>query len=165
MHSAGMKATLSLALLAAGLSACASSPAPSVTPYVIDSGDAAAVIAALEDYLDGFIMGQPELLERSLSPDLVKKGYRRPAPGEPFGDALPLPFNEALALAKRRGEQPPSTETIHSEVRLFEVADKTAAAKVVGPWGIDYVHLVKDDDGRWRIHHVIWQSEPERARK
>ena len=34
-----------------------------------------------------------------------------------------------------------------------------AAGKITAFWGIDYVHLVKEE-GVWRIRHVIWQSEP-----
>ena len=50
-----------------------------------------------------------------------------------------------------------------STVEVFEIADKTAAGKVTAFWGIDYVHLVKEADGRWMIHHVIWQTAPEPA--
>ena len=153
-------APLTLALLAA--SGCASSDRARGETYVVGAGDREAVVAALEDYVDGFTLGRPELLERSLSPRLAKKGYRRAATDGTYGEAIPLSYDDALALAARRAAQPPSADAIASSVEVFEVADKIAAGKITAPWGIDYVHLVKED-GRWRIHHVIWQTEPPRA--
>ncbi|MDB5242588.1 MAG: hypothetical protein JWP57_3213, partial [Spirosoma sp.] len=44
-------------------------------------------------------------------------------------------------------------------VEVFEVADKTATAKVTAVWGIDYLHLVQEN-GRWMIVNVLWQSPP-----
>ncbi|MEM9378547.1 MAG: nuclear transport factor 2 family protein [Planctomycetota bacterium] len=162
-----MKSVLALLLASTALVGCSSTDDVKAPVYAasIEPGDLAAVIAALEDYVDGFTRGQPELLERSLSPMLAKKGYRRPAPGEPYGDAVPLSYEDALALAARRGNSSETMDTFTSSVQVFEVADKTAAGKVTAFWGIDYVHLVKEEDGRWKIHHVIWQTEPEPAAK
>lgn len=44
-------------------------------------------------------------------------------------------------------------------VQVFEVVDKTASAKVTAAWGIDYIHLVKEN-GTWFVMNVLWQSEP-----
>ena len=40
--------------------------------------------------------------------------------------------------------------------------DKIANAKVTAKWGIDYFQLVKED-GRWKIHHVLWQTHPPKS--
>ncbi|MEM1447476.1 MAG: nuclear transport factor 2 family protein [Planctomycetota bacterium] len=162
-----MKSPLGLLVATLVLVSCASTDeraAPDAI-YAVEPGDGDAVLAALQDYVDGFTLGKPELLERSLSSTLAKKGYRRANAAEPYGDAVPLSYEDALALAARRGESGEEVDTSRSSVELFEVADKTAAGKVTAFWGIDYVHLVKEDDGRWRIHHVIWQTEPEPAAK
>ena len=39
------------------------------------------------------------------------------------------------------------------------VLDKTASAKVVAHWGVDYMHLAKVD-GRWMIRNILCQSPP-----
>jgi hypothetical protein len=39
------------------------------------------------------------------------------------------------------------------------VADKTACGKLTAKWGQDYFQLAKEN-GRWMIHHVMWQSAP-----
>ena len=45
------------------------------------------------------------------------------------------------------------------EVTVLDVLDKTASAKLVAHWGVDYFHLVKED-GEWKILQVLWQSPP-----
>lgn len=157
-----MKLLLSTLLLTSGLVGCASTSGDAYVAkdYVIDAGDEAAVLAAMQGYIDGFYEGEPAHLEACLSKDLVKLGWRRAAPGEPFGDALPLSYAAALDLATQIGQSDAAPrDKSTSKVEILEVADKVAAGKITGFWGIDYVHLVKGDDG-WRILHVIWQSEP-----
>jgi Putative lumazine-binding len=39
------------------------------------------------------------------------------------------------------------------------VLDKTAAAKIVAFWGIDYMQLAKYD-GQWKIVNILWQAHP-----
>jgi hypothetical protein len=154
------KTSLTLLLACGTLQSCAATHDPS--PYAIETGDREAVLAALQDYVDGFVLGEPERLERSLSPTLAKKGYRRSGPEEPYGDAIPLSYTAALELAESLAASRDSRADAESSVEVFEIADKTAAGKVTAFWGIDYVHLVKED-GRWMIHHVIWQTAPEPA--
>jgi len=156
-----MKPVLTLLFACAALQSCAATH--DRAPYAIEDGDREAVLAALQDYVDGFVLGEPQYLERSLSPTLAKKGYRRASPEEAYGDAVPLSYDAALELSASLAASRESRAGAESKVEVFEVADKTAAGKVTAFWGIDYVHLVKEEDGRWRIHHVIWQTAPEPA--
>ncbi|MEE2940117.1 MAG: nuclear transport factor 2 family protein [Planctomycetota bacterium] len=157
-----MKSSVSTFLLCAALAGCASTAGEGriAADYVVDAADEAAVLAAMESYIDGFYEGEPAHLERALSPDLVKLGFRRSAPDEPFGEPMPMTYAEALALAAQIGEGDAAPrDQSATKVEILELADKMAAGKITAFWGIDYVHLVKED-GAWRIRHVIWQSEP-----
>lgn len=49
--------------------------------------------------------------------------------------------------------------TAVKEVIVFDILDKTASAKLVADWGIDYMQLAKVD-GRWMIKNILWQSHP-----
>jgi hypothetical protein len=49
--------------------------------------------------------------------------------------------------------------TAVKKIEIYEVSDRTAAAKLTAHWGIDYMHLAKYD-GRWMIINVLWQSPP-----
>jgi hypothetical protein len=44
-------------------------------------------------------------------------------------------------------------------VKVFDVADQTASAKVTAMWGIDYLQLAKYE-GRWKIINILWQAHP-----
>ena len=45
------------------------------------------------------------------------------------------------------------------ELKVLDVLDKTATAKLTAQWGVDYFQLEKSDD-KWMIRHVLWQSHP-----
>ncbi|MEM9291757.1 MAG: nuclear transport factor 2 family protein [Acidobacteriota bacterium] len=121
--------------------------------------DRAAVERAILDYIEAFYEVDPAKIERSVSPDLAKRGFFRAKDGY---REVTMNFEQAKEVAARfnaNGNQ--ADESSPKEITLFEVLDRTASAKLIASWGIDYVHLKKDGDGRWRIANVIWQSLPE----
>ena len=122
--------------------------------------DEKAVHAAIEDYVLGFYEAAPERLERSVSKDLKKMGFWRPDDGEPYVGPAHMNHEQAIALAKEWNADGKRGTDIPYEIELHEVANKTATGKVVAQWGQDYFQLAKEDDGKWRIHHVMWQSAP-----
>lgn len=120
------------------------------------SNDEAAVRAAAMNYLRGFYYGETELLEKSLSPELKKLGWgSRRENGERSG---PHHMTRERALAYEHHEE--LSEGTHKKVVVFEVLDKIASVKVEAVWGIDYMHMAKND-GKWQIYNVIWQSWPD----
>lgn len=124
------------------------------------SADQQAVHDALEDYVIGFYRGDTERLARSLSEDLVKKGYRRSDSDGGWSDPLHLTFETALELAGSRNLEERNGGPLPYSVELFEVCDKTACGKVTAVWGQDTFQLVKEGEA-WKIHHILWQSAPE----
>lgn len=140
-------------LFALAILAAAAAPAPAQT-----SDDREAVRQAALDYVEGIYMVQPQRIERSVHPALVKRGlYRRPEDTtyQPMGQ---MTFDQLVALAgswNRDGKQ----DTSIKDVVVLDVLDTTAAAKVTAAWGTDYMQLVKHD-GRWRIVNILWQSHP-----
>jgi len=42
------------------------------------------------------------------------------------------------------------------------VYNKTASARLTAEWGIDFMHLSKAADGRWKILNIMWQSDPKK---
>lgn len=123
------------------------------------ASDREAVERAVRDYVESIEQARPELIDRSVHPKLVKFGYYRAAPG---AEVQPMPMDFAalreIARTFKDAGHVPDNPT-HS-IEIYEVLDRTAAAKLVGFWGSDYIHLVKED-GRWLILHVLWQSPPE----
>lgn len=120
------------------------------------SDDEAAVREVAMNYLLGFYYGRTELLEQALSPELKKLGWgSRRDNGKRSG---PHHMTKERALAYEHHEE--LSENAHRKVIVFEVLDKVASVKVEAVWGIDYMHMAKND-GKWQIYNVIWQSWPD----
>lgn len=119
--------------------------------------DEKGVRAAIEDYVMGIYLVQPERIEQSVHPELWKRGYYR---RDGQYTLYPMTFEQLVKLAgdwNKSGRVDP--ESAPRKIEIFEVLDKTASAKLTAEWGIDYFHLAKVD-GKWMIMNVLWQSPP-----
>lgn len=119
--------------------------------------DRAGVERAVLDYVEGLYELKPELIERSVHPELVKFGFARRSPDDDWR-VIPMSYERLHEIAgtyyKEAGGPPPGAP---KTVEVLDVLNQTAAAKLTADWGVDYFHLAKYD-GRWKIVHVLWQS-------
>ena len=150
MTTGGSIPGLALAMLAAFA-------APAAAQTAAD--DEAAVRAAVLDYVDAIYEVQPERIERSVATDLVKRGYWKASPDAAYRE-LPMTYEQLHGLASRwNADGHLDTSTAVKEIVVLDMLDKTASAKLVADWGVDYMHLAKED-GRWMIKNILWQSPP-----
>ena len=110
------------------------------------------------DYVEAIYQGKPDLIERSVHPALVKRGFYRPDDASEYRAPALMSYEQLVDLAgwwkdTKEGEE------LTFAVEVLDVLDVTAAAKLTADWGIDYMHLAKVD-GRWMIVQVLWQSHP-----
>ena len=125
-------------------------------PGVAD--DSAAVERAVLDYLEGIYDCKPELIERSVHPELAKYGFwRKDARGEYRGRGMT--FEQLTELSKDYNKDGHIPADAPRTVVILDLLDQTAAAKLTAEWGIDYMHLARFD-GKWQITQVLWQSHP-----
>lgn len=120
-----------------------------------------AVRAAVLDYVDALYEVDPTRVERSVHPELAKRGFFRPRNASSY-DESKMSYEQLHALAGRwnsRGGV--DARTAVKEIVVYDVLDQTATAKLTAQWGIDYLHLARYD-GRWKIVNVLWQSPPSR---
>ncbi len=118
-----------------------------------------AVRAAAMDYLEALYQAKPELIARSVHPDLSKRGYYRKQGATEFTNS-PMSYQQLFDLAgtwNKDGKR--AIDKAPKEVVVFEVLNQTASAKVTALWGIDYMHLAKYD-GKWKIVNILWQEPP-----
>jgi len=124
-----------------------------------DDKDRKAVERAVMDYLEALYDVNPDLIERSVHPDLTKFGFGR------WGDAkeyrsFPMTFEQLHDLAgKWNADGTKATDESPRKVEVLDLLDQTASAKLTAEWGIDYMHLAKFE-GEWKILHVMWQTHP-----
>lgn len=116
----------------------------------------AAVERACLDYVEGVYEMKPDLIKRGVHPDLKKFGYARTKDGY---RSIPMTFDQLVNLAGTWNKDGRAGADAPKKVEIFDVLDKTASAKLTAHWGIDYFHLVKEDD-QWLIYQVLWQTPP-----
>ena len=124
------------------------------------AADTAAVRVACFNYIDAFYKADTMLARASVHPQLQKRGFAYDNTKGAYSAQLEMPFPALVRLANtwnkdgsRANAQSPRA------MQLFEVTDKTASAKVTAVWGMDYLHLIKEN-GKWFIMNVLWQSAP-----
>jgi hypothetical protein len=143
--------TIAAAVALSVLTTAAAAQAPS---------DQEAVRQAALDYVEGIYEVKPELLQRSVHPTLVKRGFYKKDAAAPYTE-MPMTYEQLLKLAgswNKDGKR----DTSIKEVAVLEVLDQTAVARVRANWGIDYMLLGKYD-GQWKIVQILWQSHPPRT--
>lgn len=121
--------------------------------------DRTAVERAVLDYVEGLYRAKPELIERSVHPELAKYGMWRPDQAREFQAPSKMPFQQLVDLAARWNAHGEQGKDLAYKVEILDVSDVTAAAKLTAKWGIDYMQLMRRD-GKWKIIHVLRQSHP-----
>jgi hypothetical protein len=121
------------------------------------TSDRDAVQAAVEDYVDALYLVQPDRIQRSVHPQLTKKGYWRKSTAEPFGPEQTMTYDQLFALAGKWNSKGTLPKDAPRVIDIFDVQDQTASAKLTAQWGTDYFQLAKYD-GRWMIVNILWQS-------
>jgi hypothetical protein len=121
------------------------------------TGDKEAVRQAALDYVEGIYNVQPERIERSVHPNVVKRGFYKKDAATPYAE-MPMTYEQLVKLAASWNKDGKRDISI-KEVVVLDVLDQTAVAKVRASWGIDYMMLGKYD-GKWKITQILWQSHP-----
>ena len=129
-----------------------------VAGYAQTDTEKEAVRQAVLDYVEGVYEVAPERIERSVHPELVKRGFYIKK-GESAYTFAPMTFAELVNLAKTYNKSGRVPKDAPKEIVIFDVLDQTAAAKLTAVWGVDYFQLAKYD-GKWKIVNILWQTPP-----
>jgi hypothetical protein len=109
-------------------------------PAFAQNDERAAVRQAALDYVTAVYESRPELIERSVSPELTKHGFMRQPDGR--YRRAPMTYQELLAVAKEWNADR-KRDTSIKEAVVGEVLDQTATAMVRAQWGVDLMQLAK----------------------
>ena len=118
------------------------------------------VTQAAYDYIDTFYKADTSLAYKSVHKNLRKVGWWFDKKKDAYSDNSEMTFDSLIGLANRwnaKGDRA-NSESIR-EVKVLEVSDKIAVAKVTAVWSIDYLNMVKTDEG-WKSINIVWQSPP-----
>jgi hypothetical protein len=120
-----------------------------------------AVRQAVLDYVEGVYQVDASRIERSVHPDLAKRGFSVKK-GETIYTPHVMTFQQLVSLARNYNKDGHIPADAPKEIVIFDISDQTASAKLTAVWGIDYIHLAKYD-GKWKFINVLWQSPPKRT--
>ncbi len=119
-----------------------------------------AVRAAVLDYVEGIYEVNHTRIERSVHPDLAKRGFFVKK-GETAYSPHTMTYAQLVELAKNYNKDGHVAKDAPKEVVVYDISDQTASVKLTAVWGIDYMHLAKYD-GKWKIINVLWQTPPKK---
>lgn len=119
-----------------------------------------AVRQAVLDYVEGVYQVDASRIERSVHPDLAKRGFFVKK-GETVYTPHVMTFQQLVNLARNYNKDGHIPADAPKEIVIFDISDQTASAKLTAVWGIDYIHLAKYD-GKWKFINVLWQSPPKK---
>ncbi|MBW3554415.1 MAG: nuclear transport factor 2 family protein [Gemmatimonadetes bacterium] len=117
------------------------------------SADEVAVRAVVQDYFDGMMEGNPEKLRGAFHPGAFLIGHDR------GGAIVRIPVDRWSAGMNRPMATPASCR---NEIAAVDINGSAAMVKTVLTWPnvryVDYLSLLKDGEGTWRIVNKIWDT-------
>lgn len=122
------------------------------------NGEREAVKQAVLDYVEGIYEVNPSRIERSVHPELAKRGFYKKSGENGYTQGI-MTFEQLVKLAASYNKDGRVPKDAPKEVIIYEVLDQTASVKLIASWGIDYMHLAKYN-GKWMICNVMWQAHP-----
>jgi hypothetical protein len=124
-----------------------------------DAADRAAIRQAALDYIEGWYTGDAARMDHAVHPELAKRIVRR----DPATGVARLDHQSAMTLIENTraggGRRTPEARRL-KEVTVLDVYRNAASVKVVAAEWIDYLHVVRWNNG-WRVINVLWELKPE----
>ena len=117
------------------------------------AADSAAIVATAHDYIDGFYTGNPERMDRALSPDLAKR-IVRVRDGQSTVNNMTK--EQLVGITTRKAGSPTPESERRSDVVITNIFGNAATARIDASTWVDFVQLGKVD-GRWVIINVLWE--------
>jgi hypothetical protein len=121
------------------------------------SADRDQVYAAVEDYVDGLYLAQPDRIKKSVHPELMKKGFWKAKDKTEYAYEGVMTFQQLVDLAAKWNAKGWLPKDAVKKIEIYDVQDQTASAKLSAHWGTDYFQLAKMD-GKWMIINILWQG-------
>ena len=115
------------------------------------------VYAAVEDYVNALYLVQPDLIKKSVHPDLMKKGFWKGKDKPDYEFDGIMTYQQLYDLAAKWNAKGWLAKDAVKKIEIYDVQDQTASAKLTAYWGTDYFQLARFD-GKWMIVNILWQG-------
>ncbi len=118
--------------------------------------DQTAVIQAARDYIESQHKSSKEQMGRALHPKLTKRTYWKAKSGSEF--VMETSREAMLNVAENynlKGDKFPQSPRI--DIKILDIDQRIASVKLSADDWVDYMHLMKNQQGHWQIINVLWQ--------
>jgi hypothetical protein len=119
------------------------------------AADSSGIRQAALDYIEGWFTGNGDRMARAVHPALHKRIMNADSAGNPW-----LREQGATELIRGAragyGREIPAARR-RTDVRILDIFQNTASARVDAGLWIDYLHLLKWQ-GQWVIINVLWEN-------
>ena len=121
------------------------------------AADSAGIRQTALDYIDGWYTADAARMERAVHPELAKRIVRTDSLGRSM-----LGQQSAMTLVQNTrnggGKDTPVADR-HDDVRILDIYQNAAVARVDASSWVDYLELAKWR-GHWVIVNVLWELKP-----
>jgi|SRR4051812_36644687 hypothetical protein len=118
----------------------------------VHGAEAEAVSQVARDYFEAWYDADVDRMGGVLHPDLVKRSSAVSEPGR-----LGITTRDRMLELTAAGEGKADGADRHLDIEVLDVYGDTASAVVWSASYHEHLHLVRGDDGRWRIANALWQ--------
>ncbi len=119
------------------------------------AADSAGIREAALNYIDGWYAGDGDRMARALHPELAKRIQNIDQQGRYF--IRDMTASELTRGTRAGGGSQTPAGQRRNEVRILDIFQNTASVRVDASTWVDYLHLVRQPDGRWLILNVLWE--------
>jgi hypothetical protein len=123
--------------------------------------DRRSVIQIAQEYVDAMYKADADKMEKCLHENFVKNGFYWKAGEKKFSDMTKVTRPQMIQIAHDWNKDSWVPEDAPREIELLDIQDKIAVIKVTAYWGIDYLHLSKNEE-IWLIAQVLSQNWPKK---
>lgn len=124
------------------------------TSHAQTQQDSAGIRAAAMDYVEGWYSANAERMARAVHPELAKRIMNTDTSGGVW--IRDMTASELVRGARAGGGSRTPESRRKMDVKILDIFQNAASARLdAGGW-IDYLHLVKWH-GRWVIINVLWE--------
>ena len=121
------------------------------------AADSAGIRQAALDYIEGYYEGNAERMARAVHPELAKRIVNVDERGRyRLGQMSAMTLVEGTRAGG--GKDTPAADR-RKDVRILDIYQNAASAKIDASYWVDYLHLAKWN-GRWVIVNVLWEMHP-----
>ena len=121
-----------------------------------EMSDSQAIELAVQAYIQSQHQTNADLMASALHNKLAKRTYWQYANGTQF--IMESNFTSMLRVAKsynKNGDKFSTDPRI--VIKVLDIDQRAASVKLTTDDWIDYMHLVKNQQGEWKILNVLWQ--------